>query len=60
MPRKPAPLPDDPEQSKRFIDLARELGADERPHAFEEAFEKVVSAKRKKVRSTTQPQADRK
>ncbi len=45
MPRKPAPLPDDPEQSKRFIDLARKLGADERPEAFETAFDSVVNPK---------------
>jgi hypothetical protein len=28
MPRKPAPLPDDPGQSKRFIEMAREVDAD--------------------------------
>ena len=28
MPRKPKPPPDDPEQSKRFIDMAREVGAE--------------------------------
>jgi hypothetical protein len=45
MPRKPKPLPDDPEQSKRFIDLAHELGADESPEAFEKAFDRIVSPK---------------
>lgn len=42
--RKPEPPPnaDDPEQSKRFIDMAREVGADEDPDAFEQAFEKVI------------------
>jgi hypothetical protein len=46
MPRKPKPQPDDPEQSKRFIDMAREVdeGAAE-PKAFERAFEKVVKPK---------------
>jgi hypothetical protein len=29
MPRKPNPPPDDPEQSKRFIDMAREVDANE-------------------------------
>ena len=43
MPRKPKPPPDDPEQSKRFIEAARELGADESPEAFEKVFKKVVS-----------------
>ncbi len=42
--QKPPP-PDDPEQSKRFIDTAREVGADESPEAFERAFEKVVRPK---------------
>ena len=28
MARKPNPPPDDPEQSKRFIEIAREVGAD--------------------------------
>jgi hypothetical protein len=48
MPRKPKPQPDDPEQSKRFIDMAREVEADEgaaEPKAFERAFEKVVKPK---------------
>jgi hypothetical protein len=46
MPRKPAPKPDDPAESKRFIDMARELGADETEkgrEAFERTFKKVAS-----------------
>jgi len=42
MPRKPKPQPDDPEQSKRFIDTAREIGADESLEGFERTFKKVV------------------
>jgi hypothetical protein len=45
MPRKPKPQPDDPAESKRFVDMARELGADETEkgrEAFERAFKKVV------------------
>jgi hypothetical protein len=48
MPRKPNPPPDDPEQSKRFIDMAREVDANEGPagrEAFERAFKKVVKPK---------------
>jgi hypothetical protein len=45
MPRKPSPPPDDPEQSKRFIDTAREIETDESPEAFERAFKKVVPPK---------------
>ena len=36
-------LPDDPEQSKRFEEMARELGADETGKKFEEALKVVRS-----------------
>ena len=42
MPRKPKPRPDDPAQSKRFIEAAREYGTDETGEAFERAFDKVA------------------
>jgi hypothetical protein len=41
MPRKPKPPPDDAEQSKRFIEAAREIGADESRDAFEQVFLKM-------------------
>ncbi len=41
MPRKPAPKPDDPEQSKRFIETAEEVGATD-DKALERAFMKVA------------------
>ena len=43
---KPSPLSssDDPEQSRRFIDMARELGVDEAPVAVHRAFERVARA----------------
>ena len=34
--------PDDPEQSKRFIDTAREREADETEEGADKAFKKVV------------------
>jgi hypothetical protein len=43
MPRKPVPLPDDPEQSKRFIDMAREVAAEGTEEDFVKAFRKVAS-----------------
>jgi hypothetical protein len=52
MARKPAPTPkrdakpDDPAQSKRFIEAAREVGADETEEGALRAFKKVVSPKR--------------
>jgi hypothetical protein len=42
MPRKPNPPPDDPEQSKRFIDMAREVGAEKPSPNFERVFRKVA------------------
>jgi hypothetical protein len=41
MTRKPASKPDDPAQHKRFLDMAREVGVDEREGAFDAAFERV-------------------
>ncbi len=38
------PKPDDPEQSKRFIEAARELGCDESEERFIETVRKVASA----------------
>jgi hypothetical protein len=40
MGRKPNPKPDDPEQSKRFIDTAEEVGATD-DAALERAFKKI-------------------
>ncbi len=37
--------PDDPEQSKRFIDAAREAEADETEEGADKAFKKVVRSK---------------
>jgi len=44
MPRKPT-KPDDPEQSKRFIETAEEVGADGDDKALERAFKKIIPAK---------------
>ena len=38
------------EQSARFIETARKLGADERPEEFAKVLKKVASAKKKKIR----------
>ena len=43
---KPRPKPDDPEQSRRFIDAAKEAGVDETGEAFDKAFKKLVPEKR--------------
>ena len=45
MTRKTTIKQDDPEQVKRFIKTAREIGVDESPGAFEKGLKKVVSPK---------------
>lgn len=42
---KPNPKPDDPEQSKRFVETAREIEADESGEAFRRALDKIVPQK---------------
>jgi hypothetical protein len=43
---KPKPTPDDPEQVKRFKDMAREVGAGEHPERFDRVLEKVARSSR--------------
>jgi hypothetical protein len=43
MGRKPNPKPDDPAQSKRFVDTAKETEADDEK-ALDRAFEKIAPA----------------
>lgn len=45
---KPDPKPDDPAQSKRFIEAAHEAEADETEKGADRAFRKISSAKPKK------------
>ena len=42
MPRKPKPKPENPEQFKRFIEMAREVEVDKNPKALDRAFKRVV------------------
>jgi hypothetical protein len=44
-PIKPSPTADDPEQYRRFVDMARQVEADETLGATDRAFEKVVRPK---------------
>ncbi|MGA2733607.1 MAG: hypothetical protein ABSG35_13585 [Syntrophobacteraceae bacterium] len=47
MGRKKKPEPDDPEQSARFIETAKQLGLVENPEkALEDAFKKIAKAPR--------------
>jgi len=41
---------DDPDQSKRFIETARELGCDEDEVAFDEKLRRIATAKPQKLR----------
>jgi hypothetical protein len=42
------PKPDDPAQYKRFLEAARDAGADETEEGADRAFKKVASSKKKK------------
>jgi hypothetical protein len=44
MPGKPTPQPDDPAQYQRFLDMAKEVGADESPDGLDEAFDRLKPA----------------
>ena len=46
MAEKPKPEPDDKEQSKRFIDTARELEVDESEKEFERVISQVIPIKK--------------
>jgi hypothetical protein len=41
MTKKANNKPDDPNQYRRFIETARELGADESPDALDRAFDRI-------------------
>ena len=45
MPKKKEPSKDEMPQSQRFIDAARESGADESGEEFERAFKRIVRQK---------------
>ncbi len=45
-PMSPKSKQDDPAQSKRFIETARKIGADETGAEFERAFKKIVPPKK--------------
>lgn len=51
-------LPDDPEQSKRFEETARELGADESGRVFEAALG-ILKNTNEKAPSTAKPETGR-
>jgi hypothetical protein len=46
-PRKPKKKLSKAEQSRRFIETAREIGTDESPEAFDRAFAKLDLTKKK-------------
>jgi hypothetical protein len=53
MGRKAAPKSDDPVQSQRFLDTAKEVGADSDDEALERAFKKITSSKAKPTTRST-------
>jgi hypothetical protein len=52
MSKKPNREPDDPEQSKRFIETAREMRADETRAGTDRAFKKAVLPKQQARKQT--------
>jgi len=50
MPRKPKPKPDNPEQFKRFIETAREVGADKPSENFDRVLKRVARVSRREQR----------
>jgi hypothetical protein len=52
MPKKSArkPKPTDAERHKRFVDMARQVGASDDAKAFDRAFKKIAGTKAKKPR----------
>ena len=42
MSKKPKPKPDDPEQYKRFIEIAEEVDADDDPEALSRSLKKTA------------------
>ena len=54
MPRKPAPKSDDADQSKRFIETAEEVGADD-AEALERAFTNMPRKPAKPAKSDNSP-----
>jgi hypothetical protein len=49
-PVKPSSKRDDPAQSKRFIEAAKELGDNPDPQAFEKAFDALAKSRARKGR----------
>jgi hypothetical protein len=55
MPRRSKPKPDNPEQFKRFIEMARETGADATEEEFERAFRRVAVSSRNRATQSRRP-----
>ena len=48
---KPKPKLTDAERHKQFVEIAREVEADERPRAFDRVFRRIVGKPLKRKRS---------
>jgi hypothetical protein len=59
MGRKQNSKPDDPAQSKRFEDMAKEVEANESPAAFDREFDKVISKSGPRHQTNTKTKSDR-
>lgn len=55
MPRKPKPKPDDPAQSKRFIEAAREIEADENDASVDRVLKRMAKDRDSAAKSDAKP-----
>jgi hypothetical protein len=55
MQKTPKLKPDNPEQFKRFIEMAREVEVDESPDALDRALKKIVHQPERKSGRTKKP-----
>lgn len=58
--KKTAIKPDNPEEYRRFLDLAREVGAEKPSKDFDRVLDKVAEREDKPPRSTAGPKKTRK
>ena len=57
--KRPLRKAENPDQYRRFVETARELGADESPDALDRAFDRVVGKPKPKVEPAPTPRPKR-
>lgn len=57
--RNHAPKLTDAERHKRFIDMAKEVGASDNPEDFDKAFHRVTSGDKETIPATSAPSSQK-